>query len=284
VQASQSIIGNSSSNAAFTPAVLGDALASGAGSTIGVEGLSSTTSGYGVYGDGGSTGTGVYGHSVNGAGVSGASAGGSAAGVSGVNSASGYGVIGQATGASGQGVWGESFATSWSNGAGPDGIHGITHNNQGVGVSGTNTAQDGYGVWGSDPQGYGFVTDSHVSQARTMGGWAKAMAYVDFTGKIYRCFNSQLAGSAASTVPCGITVTTSILSGTGAYIDYVDFGFEVDDRFVMVNFTTANDGNQAYALASDWFADRPISPSQVEVLDQTSKTPSVASSFYVIVF
>jgi hypothetical protein len=65
----------------FTPAILGNATASGTGTTIGVEGAASTDSGYGVYGSAGSTGTGVNGISSNGTGVSG-------------NSTTGDGVVG----------------------------------------------------------------------------------------------------------------------------------------------------------------------------------------------
>jgi hypothetical protein len=55
----QAITGTMTSNDLFTPAVLGSATATGAGTTIGVEGLSSTTSGYGVFGSNGSGGIGV---------------------------------------------------------------------------------------------------------------------------------------------------------------------------------------------------------------------------------
>ena len=79
------------------------------------------------------------------------------AGVYGQNTASGggfglYGYIGAA--ATGQGVWGESLGTTASNGAGPDGVHGVTHTNQGSGVAGLNTDPAGVGVYGS-ASGYG---------------------------------------------------------------------------------------------------------------------------------
>jgi hypothetical protein len=56
----QAIVGTMTSNDFFTPAILGNASATGSGTTIGVQGVSSTTSGYGVWGSNGSGGIGVY--------------------------------------------------------------------------------------------------------------------------------------------------------------------------------------------------------------------------------
>jgi hypothetical protein len=205
---------------------------SGNSNSSGVYGFSSagsgiyggSTAGYGVIGGGGTAG--VWGTSSSGNGVSGQSSGSSSAGVVGINTSTGYGVLGQATGTGGQGVWGEAFGTSFSNGAGTDGVHGVAHNTSGSGVAGINTGQDATGVYGSDPQGYGFSTDSHVSQGRSSGGWVKAMVYIQGNTGIVRCFNSQIKGSAASTPPCGMNFT---YYQAGWYS--VDFGFEVDDRF-----------------------------------------------------
>jgi hypothetical protein len=243
---------------------------------VGVWGDSST--GDGVHGTSDS-GVGVDGISTNSAGVSGFSSGGSSAGVTGTNGNSGYGVYGQASGASGQGVWGESFGTTSSNGAGPDGVHGVANSTAGSGVAGINTVQNGTGVFGSDTQGYGFATDSQTTQARTMGGWVKAMVYITIstsTGlpSIARCFNSQLSGSIASTVPCGITASWS---GYGNNTMIVDFGFEVDDRFVVLTFTTAPYNNYGYCLFTDGC---PVLESQVLVSEPMD--PFV--SFYVLVF
>jgi hypothetical protein len=234
-------------------------------STSVLPGVYSIGSAAGVFGETTSATTkggieGVDGSGLNGTGVYGSSASGT--GVYGVTSSSGgVGVHGISNG-SGQGVWGESFGTGGANGVGSDGVHGVSHNIAGSGVAGVNDAQDATGVYGSDTNGYGFVTDSHVSQARAMGGWVKAMAYISTdwrgdTASIVRCFNSQLAGSAASTVPCGITLTYLQDEDNGDQNEYyLDFGFEVDDRFVQVSFTASlgSDGTgtqQFYCLASD---------------------------------
>jgi hypothetical protein len=92
----EAIVGTMTTNDFFTPAILGNATASGSGTTIGVEGAASTDSGYGVYGSAGSTGTGVNGTSANGTGVNGTSTNGS--GVNGT-STNGTGVNASSTNA-----------------------------------------------------------------------------------------------------------------------------------------------------------------------------------------
>jgi len=65
-----------------------------------------------------------------------------------------------------------------------------------------------------------------------MGGWINAMVYILADSPPYhiaRCFNSTLAGAAATIPPCGFNYTETAFGQHN-----VDFGFEVDDRFVMV--------------------------------------------------
>ena len=98
------------------------------------------------------------------------------------------------------------------------------------------------------------------------------MAYIDFGGTIHRCFNSQIAGSAASTVPCGITVNASVFRQV-----VVDFGFEIDDRFVQVTFIDNQGSNQYYNLSSDGAS---ITNTQVFVVDAST----FPSPYYVVVY
>jgi hypothetical protein len=155
------------------------------------------------------------------------------------------GVVSAAASTSGAAINGTSTGTS----SGSFGVEGVTSSGTAAGVAGVNEAgvssgigvygnsQTGYGVFGSGGTGvfgtgsnYGFQTDSNVQQARTMGGWVKAMVlYSGPTGNIVSCFNSTLAGAAATTPPCGFLPDKT---GTGDYI--IDFGFEVDDRFLSV--------------------------------------------------
>lgn len=150
-------------------------------------------------------------------------------------STGGNGVYGQGN----VGVWGQSTG---SNG-GSDGVHGVTSSGGASGVAGVNNA-GGVGVYGTGGTGvfgtgssYGMVTDSNVQQARTAGGWVKAMVEVNpffSTPSIDECFNSTLAGAAATTPPCGISLA-EIQTG----IFTLTFNFEVDDRFYSTQLIDA---------------------------------------------
>jgi hypothetical protein len=282
------IAGNNASSSSNTSAVIGNATYTGSASTIGVQGYSQSTAGWGVYGIGGAAGVyggstlnGVFGNSTVGNGVYGQTAGAGGSGVYGTNSAGGIGVAGEVP-AGGTGVYGVNPSTS----AGGDGILGQAHTSNGngvhgindatlaVGVYGENSATNGYGVYGHAPSGYGMATDSNASQARTMGGWVKAMVYVNpFEGGIQRCFNSQLPGSQATLAPCGITY---IYNSEGDYT--IDFGFEVDDRFPQAI------ANYPYAQISVCLDNEcgDLSPTQVHVL--ISGGSNGDAPFYLTIF
>jgi hypothetical protein len=137
----------------------------------------------------------------------------------------------------GVGVYGESDGQV----SGSNGVQGDSTGPGGSGVAGFNTA-GGIGVYGQGGTGvygfgtdYGFATNANVQQARTAGGWVKAMVWVDGYQAPYsikRCFNSTLSGSAATTVPCGISLTEY---APGVFS--LGFNFEVDDRFYSSVFT-----------------------------------------------
>jgi hypothetical protein len=142
------------------------------------------------------------------------------------------------------GVYGESNGTA----SGDNGVQGVTFAGPGSGVAGFNnsgtpgsigvygqgdTAVYAYGtttgVYGHGSS-YGFATDGNVQQARTGGGWVKAMVVIQGIKAPYtipNCFNSTLGGAAATTPPCGFTLA-EVQPGEFT----VGFGFEVDDRFV----------------------------------------------------
>jgi hypothetical protein len=199
------------------------------GGSIGVAGSSSATGGFGVKGgtsngtgvegDDASGGFGVVGTSVTGIGVIGIS--NSERGVSGFSSSQ-PGVYGSSN--SGYGVQGESSTF--------DGVNGVTNGSDVSGVAGINNTS-GTGVYGLSSGGYGFKTPNHVAQDRGSSGWVKAMVFVDpFTPSgtaIIRCFNSQTSGPAASTPPCGFGI-----NHLGQGKDVIDFGFQVNDRFISV--------------------------------------------------
>ncbi|MDR3385755.1 MAG: hypothetical protein P4L92_01780 [Rudaea sp.] len=228
----------------FGASASGHGVEGGSTSGDGVAGISSA--GSGVYGttagtSGQSGAAGVWGDSNGYYGVWGTSVAGD--GVHG-NSSSSTGAFGASN--SGAGVWGES--------AGYDAVHGHTSNPNGntsgvagfgdgsnngtFGISGSGSGVAGFsssgnGVFGHSNTGYGMETDGSAQQARSQGGWAKAMAHVGFNGAAYaitRCFNSQIDALSSTIPPCGM-----VLHEPATGFVQVDFGFEVDDRFVTAN-------------------------------------------------
>jgi len=245
--------------------------------------FASSDTGTGIFGSGG---IGVLGDSTNGDGVHGINGSG-ASGVAGINNGGGQGLYGAAMGSSGQGVHGESFASGSANGFGPDGVDGITHSANGSGVAGVNDAPGGTGVYGvSTNGGFGFQTPSNVQQARGMGGWAKAMIFVDpFTSNgtaITRCFNSQASGATVWTPPCGISI---LHERQGE--DLIDFGFQVNDRFVSaapfnaVTMQTCVNDPHNVCLADEFF---PLTANQLDTFTVANAGSAVDVAFWVIVF
>ena len=251
----------------------------------GVLGVANGTSGQGVWGESfgtqfaanGQGADGVHGqaHSNAGSGVAGLNS--DPAGIGTYGQGGGYGVYGVAaktgTGpATGAGVYGSSVA-------GP-GVLGYSSNASGV----SGSSLSGAGVYGTASDGFGFATDSNVNQARTAGGWVKAMVFASGnSGNIVSCFNSTLKGTTATTSPCGFSMRKV---ATGDYI--VNFGFEADDRFfsltgnlTTVYFTvcTAYIGGCNTVLAPD--------PNEVEVTSWCYNPWSYGycdTKFYLIVY
>ena len=190
-------------------------------STYGVYGSSSSDSGIGVFGTtNGATGSGVFGQAalLGATGVTGANGGQGGTGVYGFSTGSGTGVHGNAP--AGTGVSGQSSSNIGVVGTTSTGLAGV------YGYS-----PNSVGVYGTSTSGVGFATDSHVQQARSGGGWVKAMMYVNgFTAPytIVRCFNSTLTGAAATTPPCGFNLQENAVGNFSN-----DFGFEIDDRFIL---------------------------------------------------
>ena len=165
------------------------------------------------------TGLGIYSSSPDNHGIEGVS-----------NSTFASGVVGENTSSGGNGVYGTGLV----------GVYGTTNVPSSYGVIGVNTATGGIGIYGSAPNGDGFYTNNNVYQDRSAGGWVKAMALVDQNG-IAICFNSTLIGAPGTIPPCGFTFHAW---GVGDYT--VDFGFEVDDRFV----STTGTGNVIQTLTT----------------------------------
>jgi hypothetical protein len=152
-----------------------------------------------------------------------------------------------ARGGSGIGVYGESAAASFdipgvygrSTANGGTGVLGAADGSNARGVYGASGNTTGVGVFGQNPVGYAMYANGNAGQARDKGGWVKAMALVNDTGGIQRCYNGLTGATSGG---CGFSVTHFTSGGYG-----VDFGFKVDDRFVSVtpqyatnNFNSVN--------------------------------------------
>lgn len=287
-------------------ASLGVTSLSSSPSIAGVSGTN-TSGGYGLYGlASGTTGQGVWGESYGTAnanglgpdGVHGVTHSNAGSGVAGLSTGStGIGVYGQGGGfgvyavaanngrllASGTGVYGGSTLGTGVSGASFSGAGVSGSSSSGAGVSGTSSL--GPGVYGSNPNGFGFATDSNVQQARSAGGWVKAMVYMDTTSDgdtIVRCFNSTLAGAAATTPPCGFAVVYPPL----AYGRGIDFGFQVDDRFILAqttynaNFITTCVDSDPNCHAYDYVP----TANQVLVQSWDDNGNEVGNRYYLVVY
>lgn len=246
----------------------------------------SPAGGYGLYGKSGSgTGVhgestswaGVWGESTDASGVVGISAGQFNGGVFGQNTGSGYGVYGQAT--VGAGVYGQS--TNWlgvygqstnqtgvvGESSGHDGVRGTTTAANRIGVKGVANATGSVGVWGESASNTGVYAQSGSSggvalwgrntaggialkaegsavQSRDMGGLPKAMVELaPGVPQVYivRCYNGLTADSSAA-VGCG---GISALRLNNSQVR-VDFGFRVDDRFIMVQAVDTGGNDEIY--------------------------------------
>jgi hypothetical protein len=190
------------------------------------------------------------------------------------------------TGAPSGAIEGVNTGTS----AGSDGVDGVTSSAFAAGVAGINNG-GGYGVYGAGGVGvfgtgstYGFQTDSNVNQARAAGGWVKAMVYVNAYQAPYtiiRCFNSTLAGAAAATPPCGFNLSVDTF---GDWI--VDFGFQVNDRFVSA--TTFGKGltviNECTSEVTVYSLCTALTLSQILVFTQDTGGNWNNSYFHLIIY
>ncbi|MCA9870802.1 MAG: hypothetical protein KDH90_25960 [Anaerolineae bacterium] len=227
-----------------------------------------STSGTGVHGES-TTWAGVWGESEDASGVVGVSAGQYNGGVYGLNTGSGYGVYGKAD--NGTGVYGQS--TNWlgvygqstnqtgvvGESSGHDGVRGTTTAANHIGVKGVANAAGSVGVWGESTANTGVYAQSGAAngvalwgrnttggialkaegdavQTRDMGGLPKAMALIEPANpnvSIVRCYNGLTAESFAGG-GCGGFSAQLLPVGPAPDKVVVDFGFQVSDRFIML--------------------------------------------------
>jgi hypothetical protein len=189
------------------------------------------------------------------------------------------------------GVYGESDGSI----SGDNGVEGVTAAGPGSGVAGFNNsgAPGSIGVYGQGDtavyafgtttgvyghgSSYGMATDGNVQQARSAGGWVKAMVQVGTGNTVNRCFNSTLGGTAATTPPCGFTISFNSTTG-----NTIDFGFQVSDRFYSATLATCECGTLTPILFAT------PSSSDVNALTvgvyQTGTSNQIPANWYLIVY
>jgi hypothetical protein len=101
----------------------------------------------------------------------------------------------------------------------------------GTGVVGASST--GIGVYATSGSGMALYAAGNAGQDRDKGGLVKAMAYVNIDGAILRCYN---AIANVSTGNCGFVIAWP---NVDPYVYRIDFGFQVNDRFVSVTPRTA---------------------------------------------
>jgi hypothetical protein len=122
------------------------------------------------------------------------------------------------------------------------GVYG-QNNSTGFGVAGR--ANSGTGVLGDSSGGWAFSASGNATQTRTGNGFVKAMAFVNpfLSDPIQQCFNSQRPAGQATSGNCGISYGSST---AGDY--FLNFGFQVDDRFVSA--TPSNIGDSVVSATT----------------------------------
>jgi hypothetical protein len=127
-------------------------------------------------------------------------------------------------------------------------------------------------------------TNGNVIQNRDKGGLVKAMAYVDADGKILRCYNGQTGASltgGTTNTGCGFTVTQFTAGGYG-----VDFGFQVDDRFVSVSPQYCSDCFSGHAknVGANWTTAPSATTINVFTFETDEPNDAHSYSFMIIVY
>ena len=196
------------------------------------------------------------------------------AGVLGLSSG-GIGVIGSST--SNSGVVGQTAVSSLTAGgvygrgigSGSIGVIGESNIANAVGVFGVSTSPGGVGVYARNLSGgRAIVAEGDVVQPLSSNGLVKAMLLVNADGTINLCYNSQLSGSAATTPPCGFSVSRA---GQGDY--RVTFPFQVNVRFFSATIGDVSTAGGAQVA--------PINATQVRV---TTASGTSDNRFYLLVY
>jgi hypothetical protein len=169
-------------------------------------------------------------------------------------------------------------------GNGGVGLYGTAHGQNSFAVYGGANEKGSVAVWGNNPNGIAVHANGDASQARGKGGFVKAMIYVNGDGTIIRCYNGI---TDESTGTCGFNVVRTFRSdglGKVRYYYLIDFGFQINDRFLSVtSYGRANLG-ATFQFESDLDL---MPPSRVRVdtfLTDVNYYTEAAANFMIIVY
>jgi hypothetical protein len=190
---------------------------------------------------------------------------------------------------SGRAVWGKSTTSRGVYGESDslEGVYGISVSGAGVagrsttniGVYGESSAVGGVGIYARNlTGGRAFYAEGNVAQTLSSNGLVKAMLYVQQDSAILRCYNGV---SSVSTGNCGFTITRVI---TGNHLVYrVNFGFQVNDRFVSV---TPRGSFPVNISANFFFVDATPNAVDVDMFvpNLVYVDSSVSANFMIIVY
>ena len=232
-----------------------------------------SASGRGVWGKSTGGSRGVYGESVSGQGVFGIST-------------SGEGVFGSSTSKSG--VYGETQVSSLTaggvygkgTGSGSIGVIGEANIANAVGVYGVSTSPTGFGMYATNNSGgRAIYAEGNVAQSRDKGGLVKAMIYVNQNGTILRCYNGI---TNVSTGNCGFVISHSVFTTQGVY--GVNFGFQVDDRFISITAKDPEGIRNTHINASFVFSSSNVDQIVVYTAITNVETDGNDANFMIIVY
>jgi hypothetical protein len=133
-------------------------------------------------------------------------------------------------------------------------------------------------------------SSGNAFQPPTANGMVKALLVYDpysgGSGSFLQCFNSTLAGAAATTPPCGFSIIDKF---TGDYI--LDLGFKIDNRFLAatggLNSENVPPGTVAACLdfdAEDCQHGFDLTPNRVEITNNVSGGKYVDNIIHLIVY
>jgi hypothetical protein len=163
------------------------------------------------------------------------------------------------TGSLGIGVYGLHDGSGW-------GVYGTAPS--GIGVYGDSSS--GTGVYGGSISGYAMAADGNAWQARTSGGWVKALAHVA-GGGLNRCY---AAGDLGPITSCG---SFSISGSAGNYT--ITFPFQVNDRFVSVTAESVATSPRCCLVQYDFPA-----TNQVRVRTWDENGSAIDRAFNIVIF